>query len=148
MQVVKLLGTPISINLSGGINPRGEYNPLTTYNTSDSVSFNGSSYIAIQETTGNLPTDTNFWQVLVEKLQDSFETISKNLKTWDYELQYTAGVLTKIIYTNGVDSIEKTLNYTSGVLTSIVLSGDTPVGISLTKTLTYSAGQLTQVSYS
>lgn len=77
-----------------------------------------------------------------------FETVSKNLKSWDYTLNYTSGDLTSIVYTDGVDTITKTLNYTSGDLTSIVLSGDTPSGIDLTKTLSYTSGDLTGIAYS
>jgi hypothetical protein len=79
----------------------------------------------------------------------SFETVSKNLKQYNYALNYTSGALTSIVYTiPTVGTITKTLNYTSGVLTSVVLSGSTPLGISLTKTLTYTSGVLTAVAYS
>lgn len=43
--------------------PKGAYNPLTTYEMLDIVSYNGSSYIAKGTTTGNLPTDTTYWQL-------------------------------------------------------------------------------------
>jgi hypothetical protein len=43
--------------------PKGAYNPATTYEMLDLVSYNGSSYIAKTTTTGNLPTDTNYWQL-------------------------------------------------------------------------------------
>lgn len=65
VQLVKLLGSPVSISIN--LNPRGDYDNATVYAVADSVSYNGSSYIAIQPTTGNLPTDTDFWQVLSEK---------------------------------------------------------------------------------
>lgn len=79
---------------------------------------------------------------------NSFETVSKNLKQYDYTLTYTSGVLGKIDYTiPSVGIITKTLNYTSGVLTSVVLSGSAPASISLTKTLTYSSGVLTSIAY-
>jgi hypothetical protein len=77
-----------------------------------------------------------------------FESVSKNLKSWNFALNYTDGVLTSIVYTSGALSVTKTFNYTDGVLTSIVLSGDTPDGINLTKTLGYTLGTLTSVSYS
>lgn len=80
--------------------------------------------------------------------QETFETVSKNLRSWGYVLNYSSGVLTSIVYSLGPLTITKTLNYQSGLLTSIVLSGDTPGGISLTKTLTYSSGVLTSISYS
>ena len=43
--------------------PKGAYNPATTYEMLDLVSYNGSSYIAKTTTTGNLPTDTTYWQL-------------------------------------------------------------------------------------
>lgn len=45
-------------------NPLGEYVAETTYNTNDVVSYNGASYVAKSETTGNLPTDTNYWWLI------------------------------------------------------------------------------------
>lgn len=50
-----------------GINPRGAYNAGTAYAIGDSVSYSGSSYVAIAATTGNLPTNASFWQLLAEK---------------------------------------------------------------------------------
>jgi len=82
-------------------------------------------------------------------LPQFFETVSKNLKSYPYVFNYTAGVLTSIEYDLGGGlEITKTLNYTAGVLTSVVLSGDTPSGIDLTKTLTYTLGVLSGISYS
>jgi len=83
-----------------------------------------------------------------DSYQETFESVSKNIKSWAYSLNYTLGVLTSIVYTSGLLSVTKTFNYTSGVLVSIVLSGDTPSGITLTKTLNYTTGSLTSVSYS
>jgi hypothetical protein len=80
---------------------------------------------------------------------NTFESVSKNLRQYNYTLTYTLGVLTKIDYTvPSVGTITKTLNYSSGLLTSVVLSGSTPASIQLTKTLTYSSGVLTSVAYS
>ena len=47
--------------------PRGEYNGATRYTKLDIVKYNGQSYMALAETTGNLPTNTEYWQLLVEK---------------------------------------------------------------------------------
>jgi len=41
--------------------PEGAYVAETTYDINDIVSYEGGSYIAIAETTGNLPTDTDYW---------------------------------------------------------------------------------------
>ena len=45
------------------IMPKGEYDASTTYSMLDLVSYNGSSYVAKQSTTGNLPTNTTYWQL-------------------------------------------------------------------------------------
>lgn len=58
-----LVSNPISFNF-GDLNFTGEYVPATTYNLGDSVSYIGSSYVAIQQTTGNLPTNETYWQLL------------------------------------------------------------------------------------
>ena len=81
--------------------------------------------------------------------QKTFETVSKNLKSYPYTLNYTNGNLTSIVYDLGDNSlIVKTLNYTNGILTSIVLSGDTPNNIELTKNLNYNNGKISSIVYS
>lgn len=58
-QIVKLIDNPVIVEYEGGLVYKGEYSAETTYDTGDVVSFsNGNSYVAIQETTGNTPTDT------------------------------------------------------------------------------------------
>ena len=47
--------------------PKGEYNPSTAYKALNIVSQNGSSYVAIQDTQGNPPTNTAYWQLLAAK---------------------------------------------------------------------------------
>jgi len=54
-KLVKLID-PITLNL-GEFRLMGEFDPLTPYSAYDVVYFNGVSYIAKQDTTGNLPTD-------------------------------------------------------------------------------------------
>jgi hypothetical protein len=163
VSVVKFLDAPVQVNLNKGLDPKGEYDSLETYVAGDSVSYQGSSYVAIQATTGNLPTNNLFWQVIAEKGADgatgpqgpagssftpTFETVSKNLDNLTPSFNYTSGILTSIVYTDGATTITKTLNYTTGTLTSIVLSGDVPSGIALTKTLNYTLGNLTSFTYS
>ena len=43
--------------------PKGEYNAATTYELLDLVTYQNSSYIAKGTTTGNLPTDSTYWQL-------------------------------------------------------------------------------------
>ena len=80
---------------------------------------------------------------------NTFEYVSKNIRSHDNTLNYTGKDLTSIVYDlGGGFSITKTFNYTMNDLTSIVLSGDTPAGIDLTKTLTYTVKDLTGITYS
>lgn len=50
-----------------GLNWLGAYSAGTTYAVDDAVSYNGSSYICKLSSTGNLPTNTTYWDVLAEK---------------------------------------------------------------------------------
>jgi len=64
-QIVKL--TDPAVQLSVNVTPTGAYDNGTAYNIGETVSYNGSSYIALQATTGNLPTNATYWQLLASK---------------------------------------------------------------------------------
>lgn len=66
-KIVKLVDSPVHLQFAGGINPTGEYDEMTAYELGDGVSYEKSSYVAIQQTTGNLPTDPAYWQLLAEQ---------------------------------------------------------------------------------
>lgn len=58
----------IGLNLiSAGLDFQGVYNPLTTYTVAQYVQYNGSIYVSTIETTGNLPTNTNYWTLFISK---------------------------------------------------------------------------------
>ena len=46
---------------------RGTYSESTQYYLFDLVDYEGSSYIAKDNTLGNLPTNTTYWQLIAEK---------------------------------------------------------------------------------
>lgn len=46
--------------------PKGDYNSATTYNMLDMVYFGGKSYICKQTSTGNDPTNTVYWQIMLD----------------------------------------------------------------------------------
>lgn len=78
----------------------------------------------------------------------SFETVSNNLVNYPYDINYSMGDVSSIVYDLGNSlSITKTFNYTGSDITSIVLSGDVPDGIPLTKILTYTLGDVTGIAY-
>lgn len=47
------------------LTPKGDYNASTTYSILDWVRYNGAVYVAKQTTTGNLPTDTTYWSLML-----------------------------------------------------------------------------------
>lgn len=79
--------------------------------------------------------------------QEYFETVSKNLKSYPAVFSYVGGELSTIAYTTPSGVITKTFNRSGGKLVSIVLSGATPLGITLTKTLSYTGDDLTGITY-
>lgn len=50
-----------------GIKNCGEYDAETNYEKLNVVTYQGSSYCALRDTVGNLPTDTDYWQLYAEK---------------------------------------------------------------------------------
>lgn len=54
----------------GGLNWRGAYSGLAVYQVDDVVYYNGSSYVCIQASTGNLPTNATYWELLALAGQD------------------------------------------------------------------------------
>lgn len=60
--------------------PKGAYDGSATYSALDVVSYGHNSYVAKQATTGNLPTDTTYWQILTNVTADASPTSgSRNL---------------------------------------------------------------------
>lgn len=91
------------------------------------------------------------WDDLTDKpeiIEEEFETVSKNLKSYPCLITYGVDGIDTITYNlGGGMSITKTFNYTLSVLTTVVLSGDTPTGITLTKTFIYTEDNLTNITY-
>ena len=54
------------------LTPKGDFSISATYSILDWVRYNGAVYVTKQTTTGNLPTDTTYW----EKMIDSVSTLS------------------------------------------------------------------------
>jgi hypothetical protein len=50
-----------------GLSWKGAYVNTTAYVVSDAVSYEGSSYLCIQNSTGNLPTNASFWSLMASK---------------------------------------------------------------------------------
>jgi hypothetical protein len=80
LKLVQILGNPFSLNIN--LVPMGAYNAATTYVIGNSVSYNGSSYVCSNVTTGNLPTNTTYWQLLAQ---------GSTASSVSYQYQVTAG---------------------------------------------------------
>ena len=46
---------------------KGAYSSSTQYEKNDVVTYQGSSYVSLQATKGNAPTNTTYWQLLASK---------------------------------------------------------------------------------
>ena len=53
-----------------------EYNGSTSYVVGNKVSYNGSSYVCILNSTGNLPTNTTYWLLIAEKGDVNFASFN------------------------------------------------------------------------
>ena len=98
--LTKLVGGVVT--LQSTIVPKGAYNGDTIYIAGDSVSYSGKSYVAIQPTQGNLPTDTSYWQLLC----DSGSGSSTFLELTDTPSAYTSQALKGVRVNSGEDALE------------------------------------------
>ena len=58
-----------SVNLGSiKFNWKGAYNAGTAYAVDDVVSHSGSSYVCILASTGNVPTNTTYWNVCLKQV--------------------------------------------------------------------------------
>jgi Collagen triple helix repeat (20 copies) len=89
---------------------QGAYASGTTYNVDDAVSYNGSSYICIASTTGNLPTNTTYWNLLAAKGTDGGGGGSGTVTSVDISVPTGLSVSGTPITTSGTAAI----TYTSG----------------------------------
>ena len=99
--------------------PRGEYNSSATYERLDMVSYQGGSYIAIKQTVGHLPTDTNYWQLGMQSNVDG-----------DFNKNSTNAIANKEV-TIAFDSIRDNFEFL-GVknMLNVVVAGGSSGGVS------------------
>lgn len=87
--------------------------------------------------------------VVTINAKTTFESLSKNIKSYPYALVRTGSTITSVQYTTpSTDIITKTLNYTSGKISSISITGIPLANVVYTKTLAYSGADITGASYS
>ena len=125
--------------------PKGTWSNATAYTKLDVVTYQGSSYMAIQNNTNKQPTNTSYWLLLAQKgdtgntgaTGNGISSISKTGTSGlvdTYTITYTSGQTTTFTVTNGekgdtgngIVSIEKTS--TSGYVDTYTITytdGDT-----------------------
>lgn len=125
-------------NSSGGggstnINPKGTYSEAVSYVVNDVVSYNGATYMCIADCTGVLPTDVNYWSILMENTYASRTAdgiITKEdfikLETIEGGAQVNQNAFSYVL--NGTDRI--TASQTTDTLevkgdTNVVITADT-----------------------
>lgn len=57
---------------------KGEYDANTTYEKLNIVFYQGSTYFALRQTKGNLPTNTTYWQLLAKRGDSAYEIYQKH----------------------------------------------------------------------
>ena len=89
-------------------NWKGTYAGATAYKVDDVVSYNGSSYISIQAGTGNLPTDTAYWEQMSQAGTDGTDvgtTITTQgdilYRDWSGLQRLGAGTSGQVLQTGG-----------------------------------------------
>lgn len=84
---------------------KGEYSDLVTYYPRNMVTFQNSTYICIQESTGNLPTDTNYWRLVAQSA-----TMDGTTFNGDVTMQNANGIIFggrfRIVYNTTSDSLD------------------------------------------
>ena len=111
-----------------GFTPRGAWGSGSTYAVNDVVSYNGSSYLAIQASTNQNPaTQTAYWLVLAAKGDTGSGDVTGPASSVDSEIAVydsTTGKIIKRASTTGI------LKGTSGVLSAATAGTDyvTPTG--------------------
>lgn len=86
------------------------YSSTTTYNIDDVVSYNSATYICINPTIGNLPTDEAYWMLLGDVV-GAFSYISENFSS-DYidEKQYQYYIQTFVSYDSSLTLLGRSSN--------------------------------------
>lgn len=109
--------------------PKGEYNSTTQYSSLDVVLYEHDSYVALQTTQGNAPTNTTYWQKLTDVGED-LDELNEAL-TDEAETRSAMGAKNLLEPVKGSDTSHGVIltKQTDG---SYIISGSMDVGTSYT----------------
>tara|TARA_R100000231_G_scaffold138429_1_gene116769 strand:+ start:450 stop:1256 length:807 start_codon:yes stop_codon:yes gene_type:complete len=114
-----------TINLGNiKFNWKGTYNAGTAYAVDDVVSYNGSSYVCILASTGNLPTNTTYWNVMSSAGTNGTDLTSTLTTQGDIVYRDGSGLARLGAGTNGY--FLKTQGTSANPVWSEVVSGNSP----------------------
>jgi hypothetical protein len=104
-----------------GVNPKGAWNSGTAYVIGDSVSLNGTSYIAIANNTNQTPPNATYWQVLAAK-GDTGPAAWTPPAAWTTATAYTVGPPASVVTQNGSTYV-CIVSHTSGTFATDLAAG-------------------------
>jgi len=98
------------INILGpvGYNPTGEYDNTHKYDRLDVVYYEGSSYVALQESIGQLPTNTDYWDCIAGQKTISGTTVERPSDDLWIGLVYFDTTLGKPVWWDGTNWVDAT----------------------------------------
>jgi hypothetical protein len=113
----------------------------------DDVDFVGDLVTAVESPSGQVTVNIDSSAIPETFISQTFETLSKNLKSFPYTISYNGTQIANLSYTTGGGTMIKALNYSGDLIANIVISG-TYLSETYTKTLTYANTSITGASYS
>lgn len=132
---------------------QGAYSGATAYVADDVVSYNGSSYICILASTGNLPTNTTYWNLMAQTGTDitsiaglaQGDVLYYNGTSW---VRLGAGTSGQYLKTNGSGANPAWSSVQAGVLAVTSFTNSTRTSLSANTTTNYElwSGTVTRTS--
>lgn len=99
--------------------PKGEWNSVTSYTKLDIVTYEGSSYLALQNNTNKAVSNTTYWQLVAEKGDQGEKGDTGDTG----ETGVTGNGIVSIVKTNSVGLVDTyTITYTDGTTTTFEIT--------------------------
>jgi hypothetical protein len=97
---------------------KGNYTAETEYNYLDIVYYNGSSYVAKQTTTGNVPTNTTYWDIVAAAGQMSGTLTADQITAIVTQVLATAGLVVDASYVHTDNNLTNAMVAAIGNITT------------------------------